>query len=256
MVKAAFSNIVLCSLASNSPTFVNNSKAPSAVTYLPGIFSASDTQKIIEQFKTLPGTHDHRQGKAVKRTNYFDQGDSVTSPDSSYSWIFERIRPLFFPEQSAETFQKNIDFVLLHEFDENGFFDWHVDCNPNDGTGRTMNINVMLTDRSMYGGGELVVGSRRMAPNIGDLYMYPASHPHKVVDITSGRRHTLVVAVKQHPLPGDYWEQTEKYFESLCEDSRDSKLHMLFGQFLMALGRPDAEIDEKFANSYACTAQA
>ena len=95
-----------------------------------------------------------------------------------------------------------------------------------------------------------------MAPNIGDLYMYPASHPHKVVDITSGRRHTLVIAVKQHPLPGDYWEQTEKYFESLCEDSRDSKLHMLFGQFLMALGRPDAEIDEKFANSYACTAQA
>lgn len=51
-------------------------------------------------------------------------------------------------ESTLQTFSKNIEFVLLHEFqgDKGDFFDWHIDTKPGDGTGRTVNINVMLSE--------------------------------------------------------------------------------------------------------------
>lgn len=37
------------------------------------------------------------------------------------------------------------------------FFDFHVDTKPNDGTLRTVNVNVMLSARDAYQGGTLQV---------------------------------------------------------------------------------------------------
>ena len=81
------------------------------------------------------------------------------------------------------TFRDHVEFDLMHEFGEVSlsraralspspvfpnnalsppwlqgyFFDFHVDTKPNDGTLRTVNVNVMLSPRDAYEGGTLQV---------------------------------------------------------------------------------------------------
>eukprot|EP00960_Hanusia_phi_P009919 289146-Hanusia_phi.AAC.2 len=68
---------------------------------------------------------------------------------------------------------EGVEFNLLHEFKSGYFFDFHIDTKPNDGlfaelaahspnagstgTSRTININIMLSARDKYKGGELQV---------------------------------------------------------------------------------------------------
>lgn len=234
------------------------------VHFYPKTFTPSECRSIIQLMKQLPVEKDHRVDKSVKRTNYFDKGAAITSPDSKYRWIFERILPLYSPGESMESFVARIDFILLHEFDESDFFDWHVDTKPKDGTNRTDNINVMLSDGSDYQGGALLMGNHEVAASQGDMYFYPASYPHKVGDITGGRRHTFIIAMKSPSRSEEdgqlYWDRAEESFKQLCSSSSnhpvEPKFHMLYGEFLAALGRPDEEVDGKFADMYSSTAQA
>jgi len=120
----------------------------------------------------------------------------------------------------------------MHEFNGADFFDWHVDTKPGDGTGRTINVNVMLSDaadhldgegtgkekQGGYVGGELRVGECTLRPKRGDLYWYPANYPHKVEDVESGTRHTLVVAIQTTDTDrerSDYWQRGLANFERL-----------------------------------------
>ena len=256
-----------------------------AVNYHPKAFTPAESAAIIKQMKQLPVEFDDRVDKSVKRTNYFDKGGAVTSKDSKYRWIFEKILLLYAPPPPSqqqysdecdddafsdlEDFVSRIDFILLHEFDGGGFFDWHVDVKPGDNTGRTDNINVMLTERSQYAGGVLTVGLDNIPAQQGDCYSYPASFPHKVADITNGRRHTFIIAMKDSPEGEqsstaklkqerqDYWETAERNHQQLCASNpSESKLHLLYGEFLTALGRPDEEVDAKYADMYASTKEA
>jgi len=258
-----------CRLANNVSDLPQSSSSSSSpyssagVRFFPKAFTSSETREIVKQMKTLPVDFDDRVDKSVKRTNYFAQGPAVSS-SPEYAWILERIRSLFAPNDTIEAFKEGIDFILLHEFDESGFFDWHVDTKPNDGTGRTDNINVMLSDNSEYEGGVLSVGSSDIDAKQGDCYSYPASFSHKVGDITGGRRHTFIVAMKSEALSDEtnperqeYWQRAEENHQQLCDSkAKESKLHMLHGEFLAALGRPDAEVDVKFADMYGSTPEA
>lgn len=254
----------IATVASLSPDPCPNGSISTSVQFHPKTFTPAETRAIIELMKsTLPVEFDERIDKSVRRTNYFDQGLSVTSPDSKYRWILERIHPLYAPpdQQSMETFVSNIDFILLHEFDKDGFFDWHVDTKPGDGTGRTNNINVMLTDRSDYDGGTLTVGVQTISAQQGDCYWYPAALPHRVSDITRNQRHTLIIAMKDtlevESERNEYWAVAEENHKSICTlNPTESKLHMLYGEFLAALGRPDEQVDAKFADMYASTPEA
>jgi hypothetical protein len=251
------------SLSSSCPT-----KNKGSVQFHPKAFTPSECQSIVEQMKQLPVEIDHRVDKSVKRTNYFDKGTAVTSPESTYGWILQRILGLYSPNESMESFCGRIDFILMHEFDESGFFDWHVDTKPNDGTDRTDNINVMLSngdDDDDFEGGGLLVGNNKVAATQGDAYSYPGSFPHKVGDITRGQRHTFIIAMKESSTTQVkdrqlYWDRAEENYKQLCQSSLnnpvDPKFHMLYGEFLAALERPEEEVDGKFADMYTSTAQA
>jgi len=270
---------------SSSSSFASSDASGSGgVSYRPRTFTPDETRRIVQDMKRrLPKDRDVRIHDSVKRTNYYqdDADGALTSADSRYSWIFERIRPLYDPQMSAQEFQSSVDFVLMHEFETSGFFDWHVDTKPGDGTGRIDNINVMLSAPDEYRGGALTVGTRTVEAQQGDCYWYPASFPHKVDDVTGGVRHTLVVAIKEpknqkrdgvaNEASNDderqqrirdrrrreYWERTERNHELLCRAlPKESKLHMLHGDFLAAMGRPVREVDAKMADAYASTPEA
>ena len=82
-----------------------------------------------------------------------------------------------------------------------GHFDWHVDVKPNDGTLRTVNINVMLsTPGHDFTGGALQVGGSLTMPEKGSLYAYSAAMPHRVQQLNSGHRYTLIIALTERRL--------------------------------------------------------
>ena len=249
----------------------------SGVQIWPNAFTPTECDAIIALMKTLPVQVDDRNDQSVKRTNYFDQG-GTTLKDAKYQWILERIRGWYARlvttsntsnhyYDSLDAFVEDIDFLLMHEFEATGFFDWHVDTKPHDGTGRTDNINLMLSDRHAYQGGELTVGSTVVPAQQGNLYTYPASFPHRVADITGGRRHTLILAMKSSSLLLDknhaiaianqMWDRAEANHQHLCASHPTiSKFHLLYAQFLEALQRPTTDVDAKYADMYASTDQA
>lgn len=253
-------------------------------------FTIEESRQIVDDIRSRISAHeDHRPDTAV-RTNYFD--DCETSISNNYEWILRRIWEKAFtysadavsaPSNSTdgasllslsasyEEFKNSIEFVLLHEFNPKGFFDWHVDCTPTDGKSRLWNINVMLSTADIdYQGGQLAIGTEILQPECGDLYLYPPSYPHKVHPVTAGKRHTLVIALQQREqLSDEHWEKVQRQFEDLLFvskgdypagegmssnvilNSKEPKHHLLYGHFLSARQRPGSEIDAAFATAYA-----
>jgi len=168
-----------------------------------------------------------------------------------------------------ETFSELIDFTLLHEFRHDSghhHFDWHVDTKPGDGKGRTINVNVMLSQSGRhFTGGHLQVGNMSYMPSQGSLYIYPAGLPHKVGALASGHRYTLVLALTERRLDDGssvaaerqraYWAAIELAFESLTSGAleREAKLHILHGEHHEALGRGD-QAQQAFCRAYQATA--
>lgn len=238
-------------------------------------FTPSECDRIVEQFSQLDSQRDVRVQESVSRTNFFDH----PSKTGAYDWILDRILTCASKEPGAEAVQWGfdvrsvnsptdlnkrdlVDFVLMHEFKAGDFFDWHVDTKPSDATGRTINVNVMLSDGGAYEGGSLSVGAHTLDARKGDLYWYPAAYPHKVGDIQEGLRHTLVVAIKAPPKDrdqSDYWTRAEANFAHLAHTSAKtnpvSKWHFLHGEYLVDSAR-EAEADMAFALAYAATPQA
>ena len=139
--------------------------------------------------------HDVRIAEGVHRTNRWDSAKGMQRA-GQLDWIYERIIDCAGLNTSALAFRSTVEFSLMHEFTAGGFFDWHVDTKPGDGTGRTFNVNVMLSVPGRdFGGGAFLLGAKTVALEQGDLYIYPASYPHAVEGVVSGRRRTLVVAV-------------------------------------------------------------
>ena len=159
-------------------------------------------------------------------------------------WVVERMlkRLPSLPQMDAAAFlERHVEFVLLHEFREGDFFDWHVDSKPDDGKMRTQNVNVVLSSADDFEGGALQVGSANASLQLGDLHAYPAALPHKVHDITKGRRYTLVVATRGRA-EGQYWAAALRDYERLARElgGEHPKLHWIFGEFLEKTGDADA----------------
>ena len=175
----------------------------------------------------------------------------------SVRWVIARIlkRLPELPQMDAEQFlERHVEFVLLHEFREGDFFDWHVDSKPDDGKMRTQNVNVVLSSATDFEGGALQVGSANASLQLGDLHAYPAALPHKVHDITKGRRYTLVVATRG-TIEG-YWAAALRDYERLARElgGEHPKLHWILGEHFESIERPE-EARRAFAESYKATPQ-
>jgi len=284
-------------VASSSATASSGQASPgscaseSRLVVVPQLFTAQECDSIVSHFvDTTQGERDVRVAESVSRTTFFDH-DGGQRED--FRWILDRIlaavKRHYADERSGSSdgaaldnivsawgfnvlaaedgrdLGKRLDFVLMHRFENQGgepdFFDFHCDTKPGDGTGRTMNINVMLSSsrRGDFSGGTLRAGVQTLSAGQGDLCFYPASLPHCVEDITAGTRHTLVLAVRVPDADRArtaYWDMAAAAHDNLRTALRSvPKIHLLRGEWLAAQGR-DAEADDAYAESYASTPQA
>ncbi|KAJ1455916.1 hypothetical protein M885DRAFT_518793 [Pelagophyceae sp. CCMP2097] len=240
-------------------------------TYLqsfPAAFTPEECARIEELFLRREVEVDERIGEGVSRVNRW-----VKSPlPGEFDWILRRVLEHLppsnafwgfsktFADADVKTFEQHVDFALMHEFGAGRFFDWHVDTKPDDETDRTLNVNVVLSKPGDFQGGDLQVANTNASLGIGDLHAYPAACPHKVHDISRGRRRTLVLAVRAAPrgaAPSQssaYWASARRRYELLCADGAPPKLHWIFGQYLEASGDGPAAV-QKFGDSYRASAE-
>jgi predicted 2-oxoglutarate/Fe(II)-dependent dioxygenase YbiX len=248
-------------------------------------FTPAECDAIIDLYTTqLKRIEDTREADSVSRINRFDVKQKLLKR-GDLDWILDRVAsklPLnnhcevvlvdhgtdatTTPLLSGEELKTCIDFTLLHEFNPGMHFGLHVDTKPNDGTHRTYNVNIMLSDPSAYQGGALQVGPTPMEGlQKGDLYLYPASLPHAVHQLDGGLRYTYVMALtvplqyRSDRQQSSYWAASEERFRALMGRMGDleSKLHLIYAQFLEASGdRSDQDIDAAYCNSYKATPEA
>mmetsp|Transcript_16600 Transcript_16600/g.55348 ORF Transcript_16600/g.55348 Transcript_16600/m.55348 type:complete len:367 (-) Transcript_16600:33-1133(-) len=262
--------------------------AKHGVAFFHKVFTPEECESIIELFKErCKVDEDHRNDKGVRRINRIDAENKLMK-ESKLDWIYERVinasktSKLMLPwgfnvtETTSEQFRNHVEFNLLHEFKAGYFFDFHIDTKPNDGTSRTININIMLSARDKYKGGELQVGAINVVAEQGDMYFYPAAFPHKVHDITEGLRHTFIIAScatndKSEAVrkSADYLNERVRYFQLAARNHAildqyaesgvdrpevNAKILWLHGEFLDASGHQDLA-DDLFARSYAASGQ-
>lgn len=76
-----------------------------------------------------------------------------------------------------------------------GFYDWHMDVAIpplEENRDRKLTIVIFLSDPESYGGGEFCLGTDRMKPKQGSIIVFPSFLDHKVAEVTSGVRNTMV----------------------------------------------------------------
>ena len=124
---------------------------------------------------------DYRNDKGVRRINRLDK-DGAMRFSGELDWIYTRVlekarkAPVRSPwgfdvdALNAMKFRDHVEFDLLHEFVDGYFFDFHVDTKPNDGTMRTVNVNVMLSARDAYEGHSFWDCETWMFPNLVALF--------------------------------------------------------------------------------------
>lgn len=269
----------------------------------PAAFSGAECFGIIRLFDEMERQEDDRQNPllpgmpgtfGVSRANRFDDGSLRDAVQLIIARILgsqalnATLTALTPPgaTSSADRFSSElIDFTLLHEFEADVHtkgFDWHVDSKPGDATGRTLNLNVMLSSpASDFVGGDLQVGEATLAPQQGDAYIYPAAIPHRVGPLQSGRRYTLVIALTErrsldaaaagsdghgggqqhHSVYAErrrvHWEAMDAVFTRVVSGAlkHEAKVHILFGEHLEAQGR-HTEAQAAFCKSYRATGHA
>ena len=265
--------------------------AAQLISLLPNAFSRNECEEIVNLFQSFKAEKDVRSNPLlplmegspfrVARVNRFDDGTDPHSIRKLHEAVLVRVRSalrdhvLVDQLETVDAFSSAVAFTLLHEFvaEQHDHFDWHIDTKPGDGTGRTMNINVMLSAGDAYEGGELQVGNTTLKPQQGSIYVYPAALPHRVTRLQRGRRYTLILALATRDMSAaaggveggvasdrnadywhDYWRVREAAFGELLAETTGSladepKVHILHGEVLEAAGRED-EAQQAFCRSY------
>lgn len=86
--------------------------------------------------------------------------------------------------------------LQLANYEDSGFFDWHMDFGAGDISNRKLSISVQLSDESEYEGGELQFMINQhivTAPKVkGTAIVFPSFALHRVTPVTKGNRMSIV----------------------------------------------------------------
>ena len=120
-------------------------------------------------------------------------------PSSDTKWIFQRLTDL---ATNCNNHSYHFDLSGFHEplqlaeYNEEDFFDWHLDFGVGQSSTRKLSISIQLSDSDSYEGGNLqfrinnkVIDAPRAK---GTAIIFPSFIMHRVTPITKGSRKSLV----------------------------------------------------------------
>jgi len=171
-------------------------------------FSTEECQSIVDMGKNMyptKATVGTEREKGSGEGNYKSEIRRVDQYGLKFNkenkWIFDKIA-VAVKIANVEHF----DYELLgitHELqllnykeDEQGFYDWHVDCGNGEAHTRKISVVVMLSNPSDYEGGELLINNfgvnSQGNSERGAVNMFPSFLLHRVNPVTKGDRWVLV----------------------------------------------------------------
>lgn len=177
-----------------------------------GAFTDKELNRIIEigdkhQFMQgkVGGGHDH-EGKEVQsirnsKITWIESGEET-------GWLFRKMAELI-SVINSDKFQfelENLPNFQYTTYTTGGFYDWHIDDSHSQVYGpwhRKLGISVLLSDpETEFTGGEFQIipsGHPDHPESIqckkGDVLVFPSFVPHRVTELLSGKRKSLVTWV-------------------------------------------------------------
>lgn len=159
------------------------------------IFSPQECELIILNTKKLSETsRDIAPAYAKAKIIYIKR-----SEDSE--WIYQRINNLI--EAVNNQYYKfrinSLENIKFMEYQENDYFDWHIDICGKDPINwcRKINTVTFLSDHNDYQGGQIIFNQNggKENPDIrqeqGSILLFPSFQPHKVCPVKKGKRYAL-----------------------------------------------------------------
>ncbi|NNF00921.1 MAG: 2OG-Fe(II) oxygenase [Pyrinomonadaceae bacterium] len=127
-------------------------------------------------------------------------------PSDDTHWIYERIASLA-TSVNAQRYGFELRGFLeplqLMEYKTGDLFDWHMDFSAGEVSHRKLSITVQLSDAESYEGGDLQFMINKEAENaprrIGSVIVFPSFIRHRVTEVTSGTRYSIVAWLSGPP---------------------------------------------------------
>jgi PKHD-type hydroxylase len=125
--------------------------------------------------------------------------------DADTAWLYQKMMEMI---TEANDTQWNFDISYANELiqyteywhDEKGHYGWHQDIGPDEGSLRKISVTIQLSEADEYQGGDLQIsmgeGADHTCPRgAGVAVIFPSYMMHRVTEVTSGVRKSLVLWV-------------------------------------------------------------
>jgi PKHD-type hydroxylase len=185
---------------------------PGAATYHSGFkpehtFSPEECQRILDLNNKLYPVKS-TVGSGESEGTYDPKIRAVDTYNIEYredtKWIFDKIAAAV-GNANAEYYKFDLLGIthalqLLHyKSEENGHYDWHIDCGDGKSATRKLSLSIPLTDRDVYEGGKLEINNNgnivQAVDEQGSISFFPSYLVHRVSPVTKGERWVIVVWV-------------------------------------------------------------
>lgn len=141
-----------------------------------------------------------QENKKVRNSliRFFEKTDET-------GWIFDK---LFAVMDDCNNNWYNFDVrhfgegFQFTEYQEGMFYDWHQDYGAEKFSNRKLSMVVNLSESDAYEGGDLeffCLKDKRLPRSIGSVIVFPSFEPHRVTELVSGTRYSLVSWVQGPP---------------------------------------------------------
>lgn len=127
--------------------------------------------------------------------------------NDNFKWVYDKLRDMV-SEANEVMWKMNIthmrEEIQYTEYYGNneGGYEWHMDCGQAIQNQRKISVTVQLSDSSEYEGGDLEfnLGHQLKAPRgKGNVVIFPSFYLHRVTPVTKGTRKSFVLWVGGEP---------------------------------------------------------
>jgi PKHD-type hydroxylase len=133
----------------------------------------------------------------ISKTAWIQQNEDTQWFYDRMAWIARKMNSLFY-KFDLYGFVEDFQYTI-YQGEDKGHYEYHIDSSPNDPSPRKFSIVLQLSDPLKYTGGELQILTGRVPDSVpkvkGLVCGFPSFRLHKVTQVTSGVRKTIVIWV-------------------------------------------------------------
>lgn len=184
----------------------SNKSFPDHYRVFPKLFTKIECERILEQMDQFPfkpsvvGTEKNATSVSEIRRSQVKWVPMTLE----FAWVYKKV------EEAISTANRELwwffldgwrEHLQLSMYNENeqGHYEWHMDCGSGFGSGRKVSLTVQLSDPAEYEGGDMqfLITQKpiTLSKEQGTAVVFPSYMEHRVLPVTKGKRYSLVIWV-------------------------------------------------------------